>query len=276
VSPSDGRLLKMHLGGAGLRLVEGIGWQLRCWRTVPELERAAVQWLFAKFRCWRASYTYFPPHPKPLPVRLVPSDVDESTIERSIPEHYAQPDPSDHPLTRHYFYERRDLSPIRMSDVISDRQLRSIRIYCDVFRPAVTHQVALVYRRPPAEHLGHTSMWQRRGFTDAERTLTRRAAPVENASYTLMRQGGDFTETEPELAIGLQVLLYALCQVIGTSRCATSETTERLRLTRAKWTVLNLLACGLAAVASGTGDKNRHGLTCTVWADRTPTIGCQA
>jgi hypothetical protein len=180
--------------------------------------------------------------------------VDESTIERSIPEHYAQPDPSDHPLTRHCFYERRDRSPIRMSDVISDRQLRSIRIYCDVFRPAVTHQVALVYRRPPAEHLGHTSMWQRRGFTDAEPKLTRRAAPVENASYTLMRQGGDFTETEPDLAIGLQVLLYALCQVIGTSRCAHSETTERLRLTRAKGKVPNLLACGLAAVASFTRD----------------------
>lgn len=159
-------------------------------------------------------------------MKIVPYDVDSAAVETSVCEHFAEQPISDHPLVGHYFYRWQALTPLRMSDLLSDRQLRGTRVYSQVFRPVgVTHQIAIVNRR-----------------------LT----PTDNAGYAIMRQGRDFTDEELVLATVIQPVLYALHRAIPRPLPETErQTAARLGLTPAELDILRLLATGMTAVAIG-------------------------
>lgn len=217
----------MYLTDGAVRKMQALSWQVGGCLTSQELEREAIEWLFQNVACSYAALTDFPAYFAPTRVIAAPSDVDPAELDRTVREHFAEQEHSDHPLVTHYFYEWHALTPLRMSDLLSDRQLRSTRVYSQVFRPyGVTHQIALV---------------------------SRRVSPYDNAGYTIMRQGNDFNDEELALAIGLQPILFALHQAIrARSRPdADPAAANRHGLTPAETDVLTLVAAGMTAVAIG-------------------------
>ena len=215
-----------YISDAGVRQAQDFSWQVGGCRSVAELENATLHWLFEHVPCSHASYTDYPTDRAATRLKVIPFDVDTSAIERSMAEHIYDQPLSDHPFVSHYFYDWRPVTPLRMSDLISERQLRATRVYSQVFHPArVTHSLGIINRR---------------------------ASLTDNAGYALMRQGRDFTDDEVALAILVQPILQALGRCLSiVEEHLPAEATSEIRLTPAELDVLRLLATGMTAVAIG-------------------------
>lgn len=211
--------------GRSVRSMQDLSWWLSGCRTLEEVERTALEWLYEAIPGSHVALTDFPAT-GPTRCRIVPWDVDSAEVDRNTREHFSD-GASDHPLVVHYFYQWQSLEPLRVSDLLTDRELRSTRVYSQVFRPAgVTHQIAMVNRR---------------------------VSLPDNAGYTVCRQGQDFTDEEVGLATLLQPLLFAVHQVLATCGPAPKPPADvqRSGLTDAELEILTLLAAGLTAVAIG-------------------------
>jgi DNA-binding CsgD family transcriptional regulator len=215
-----------YLSAAAVRQIQNLSWQLSACRTVPQLETEAVQWLFDNLPCMYAAFTDHPALATSTRIRIVPTDVDKDAIESRVREHFAAHQVTDHPLIAHYFYQWQPVTPLRMSDLLSDRQLRRTRAYNEVLQPlGITHQIALI---------------------------SRRVSPTINAGYTVMRHNRDFSDAELDLTIMLQPMLLALHQAVSVQpQPAPPEVAARLHLTATELEILNLLATGMTAVSIG-------------------------
>lgn len=228
-----------YISETAIRQAQDLSWQLGSCHDTAELESRILQWLYDNVRCSHASYTDYPAYHAPTRVKIVPYDVDCVAVERSVEDHFAEQPLSDHPLVAHYFYQWRPVTPLRMSDLMSDLEFRGTRVYSQVFKPVgVTHQLALVNRR---------------------------ISGTDNAGYAVMRQGRDFTDDEVALAILVQPVLYAMHQAVSVPpQCDAAEATVSPRLTPSEAEVLRLLAAGMTAAAiaharcTSTRTVNRH------------------
>lgn len=208
-----------------VHVMRDLSWHLAGVHTVDEIERVTLEWLSETVPGSHVALTDFPAT-GPTRCRIIPWDFDSAEVDRNTVEHFSDGQ-SDHPLVVHYFYKWQGLTPLRISDLLSDRELRSTRVYSQVFRPAgVTHQLALVNRR---------------------------SSLTDNAGYTVCRQGMDFTDDEVELATLLQPLLLAVHQVMAAFEPSPppGPVTEPYGLTATELDILSLLAAGLTAVAIG-------------------------
>jgi DNA-binding CsgD family transcriptional regulator len=105
--------------------------------------------------------------PTAIAWKIQPADVlDFPDADQLFQQHLPE-----HPLLRHYEVTG-DLAARRISDVASDRQFRSLGLYCDFYRPArVDHQLVVSV---PARHDGIISVALNRhgrDFSDQQREL---------------------------------------------------------------------------------------------------------
>lgn len=206
-----------------IRSMQECSWQLGACRTEEQLERVALDFLYSKIPCAYAALTDFATLPAKLRMVITPVDGDLPELERRIDDHVHGAPTSDHPLVAHYFINWQSLTPLRLSDISSDRDLRSTRAYSDVFGPfGINRQIALI---------------------------SRRNSPIDNAGYAISRDGSDFTDDELALATGLQPILMAVSSVLRTPAASATEASARHGLTAAEVAVLNLVATGMTAVA---------------------------
>lgn len=136
----------------------------------------------------------------------------------------------DHPMIRSYLPLRwRHSRPRRLSDVISQTELRRTRTYNELMRPAgVSHQIAVL-----------TSVHGTRG-----------------TAWVINRGGDDFTDYELEMAIALQPSLALLQYVFGRDEIGGQVSkniaaNNRYKLTERELEVLGLVSGGLTAVRIG-------------------------
>lgn len=74
----------------------------------------------------------------------------------------------ENPLIAHYA-RTGDGRPVRFSDFLSQRRLRALTLYDQIYRPlGVEHQIAFVLPAPPGEIVGIALNRERRDFTDEE------------------------------------------------------------------------------------------------------------
>lgn len=147
----------------------------------------------------------------------------------------------DHPMINSYRQNPVDLSPRRMSDVISTADLRKTRAYAEVLRP--THSERQMTVVPGAD------------------------LPSGGRSFTLARETGDFTDEELRLLADIQPILVALdAQISRIDPSLPPAEAVRIRdqepepqnagggpgllsLTKRETEVLSLIARGLTAGA---------------------------
>lgn len=137
----------------------------------------------------------------------------------------------DHPMITSYLKNPLDLSPRRMSDIVSMSDLRKTRAYAELLRPSRSERQMTVV--PGAD------------------------LPSGGRAFTLSRETGDFTDSELRLLADLQPILVALDAQI--SRVDPSVPAEeivqngvgQLDLTRREIEILSLIARGLTAVSCG-------------------------
>lgn len=154
--------------------------------------------------------------PTAIAWKIQPADVlDFPDAEQLFQQHLPQ-----HPLLRHYEVTG-DLAARRISDVASDRQFRSLGLYCDFYRPArVDHQLVVSV---PARDDGIISV-------------------------ALNRHGRDFSGQQPELLDLLRPHLTQAAAIAAllnqpvpyTPRDADGKPLLTLRQTR----ILQLVAAG--------------------------------
>jgi DNA-binding CsgD family transcriptional regulator len=131
-----------------------------------------------------------------------------------------------HPMLLAYAADIRDMSPRRMSDLISERVWRSHEVYDEVFVPlgAVHQLTVMVMPFGDATWNGWAVNRARHDFTDAELALSR--------------------QLQPMLAILNRLSCFA--EAADDHR---DEARERAGLTRREHEIIQLLAKGLTAVS---------------------------
>lgn len=125
------------------------------------------------------------------------------------------------PTVRHYRLHPDSFEPYRISDLVSVKEWRSDRAYCEFFRPlGLRHQLATVL--PP-------------------RTATR------GFGWYLNRSGSDFGDDQVTLVGALLPMLALLNRAYATPAVDRELACERVGLTARELDVLTLLAQGLSA-----------------------------
>jgi DNA-binding CsgD family transcriptional regulator len=198
-----------------------LSWHLSDCRRLPELEAVAGQWLLAKLGGDYGGYNGFNLSGRICArLRLYPNDERASCVESVVNRHLRERNGGDHPLQRHYLARPDTVAPMRLSDVISDRQLLRTDAYNEVLRLfGVRRQLVFL-------------------------TIRNR---LEMGGYVVTRSGTDFPDTTLELARAVQPVLTAVQHVLPAERRIEPEAAERAGLTRAETDVLAQLAAGLSA-----------------------------
>jgi len=135
----------------------------------------------------------------------------------------------DHPMIVSYLRAGTDLSPRRLSDVCTHRELIRTRTYIQLLRPlAAHHQLTIM--------TGAVSLDRARG-------------------WALNRSGRDFTDHDLEVARALQPLLWVLDHTRDLPLARTSDEcadmAARLHLTGRELEILRYVGAGLTADAIG-------------------------
>jgi len=135
----------------------------------------------------------------------------------------------DHPLVVSYLRSPLDVTPRRLSDVCSRRELLGTRTYAELLRPMGARHQLTVVTGPMANAVGR--------------------------GWAINRSGADFTERELEIASQLQPLLRILDQAAGRREVPAhgriAELAAQVRLTEREREVLWWLSQGLTAGAIG-------------------------
>jgi DNA-binding CsgD family transcriptional regulator len=216
----------MSLPAARVEVMGDLSEALGACRSPAALEQVSLEWLADHVPTATVTLTDIPA-PSRIRVVLGPRDGGHRLpyVQRLIDDHLSSADRTDHPLLLHYFHHLQPMTPLRLSDLMSDRAFTRTRTYTDVLRPlGIRRQVALVCRR---------------------------AAPGGSAGYALSREKRDFTDEELALLQCLQPVLYSVHQAMARHPRADLTAAERRRLTPAEAGVLELLATGLSAVSIG-------------------------
>lgn len=132
----------------------------------------------------------------------------------------------DHPLVGSYLGSSRDDPGIRrISDLVTDLELKRTRTYQEAFRPlGIDRQFAM---------------------------LTARADPASLRAWALVRSGKDFSDGELETAGNVQVILRVLDLAYKDSGRATPFQGAQFSLTAREQEVMDLLGRGLTATVIG-------------------------
>jgi DNA-binding CsgD family transcriptional regulator len=135
----------------------------------------------------------------------------------------------DHPMIVSYLRNLADVSPRRLSDVCSRRELIRTRTYTQLFRPtSVRHQLTII--------TGEVSLGSARG-------------------WAINRSGQDFTDHDLEIGRALQPLLWVLDHTRDLPPVHNSDESAdiaaRLRLTGRELEILQYVGAGLTADAIG-------------------------
>ena len=135
---------------------------------------------------------------------------------------------SGHPIIAHYRIRVGETRPVRMGDLVADREWLNSAVYAEVFRPYGTErQLAL-----PLTPFGH----------------------VRPCGYAVNRSGRDFDDGTLELAAALQPALIALHRAAGVNLSVDDEreaARDRVGLTARELQLLSLVATGMTAQAIG-------------------------
>lgn len=198
-----------------------LSWYLSGCRRLPEVEAVAAQWLLANLDGDYGGYSGFDLSGRVSGrLRLYPHDGQASRIEQAAIRHVREHNGGDHPLVRYYLAHPDTVTPMRISDVISDRRLLRTDAYNEFLGLAgARRQIAFI-------------------------TIRNR---LEMGGYAIARSGTDFPDTTLDLARAVQPVLAAVQHVLPAERRMAPEAAERAGLTRAEADVLAQLATGLSA-----------------------------
>lgn len=134
----------------------------------------------------------------------------------------------DHPMITSYLRPGATMTPRRLSDVCTRRELMKTQAYSYLLRPMATrHQLTI---------------------------LTARMMPRSGQCWAINRSGQDFTEHDLGIARQLQPLLRILDRVVGTGgydHDRHSDMVAHLHLTRREIEILHYVSTGLTADAIG-------------------------
>jgi DNA-binding CsgD family transcriptional regulator len=135
---------------------------------------------------------------------------------------------SGHPVIEHYRIRAGETRPVRMGDLVADRDWLNSAVYAEVFRPMGTQrQLAL-----PLTPFNH----------------------IRPCGYAVNRSGHDFDDGTLELAAALQPALIALHRAAGVDLSVDDEreaARARAGLTSRELQLLSLVATGMTAQAIG-------------------------
>jgi DNA-binding CsgD family transcriptional regulator len=199
-----------------------LSWQLAGCRSLRQAEAVVGPWLLAEIGGDYCGYNAVHVARRPVAVvRLYPAPADAmaSSLGPALTRHLNERDGGDHPIVRHYL-DHSYVAPIRLSDLLSDRQLAGTRAYAEVL-----------------------------GLIGARRQL---ALPTvlgrsELFGYAVTRAGTEFPDHAVDLAFAVQPLLTALHQLLPAEDMVEPEAAARAGLTAAEAEILRQLATGLTA-----------------------------
>ncbi len=199
-----------------------LSWLLAECRHVEQAEIVVGQWLLARIGGDYCGYNQVRLSARPVALaRIYPDDDRASAIGLALTRHLRRTEGADHPLLNHYLGYPDDFAPVRISDLVSDRQLMRTAAFSDVLNLiGARRQLAF-----PTVALSRT----------------------EASGYAITRSGSDFPDSAVELASAVQPVLAAVQRLLPAACRVAPEAAGRLGLTDAEADVLAQLAAGLTA-----------------------------
>ncbi|MDQ3899568.1 MAG: helix-turn-helix transcriptional regulator [Actinomycetota bacterium] len=217
---------QQHLGAqmrylidAAVRTAQELSWQLSALHRPEQIQRVTEELLLEALKADFCAYNDL--HLRradPLRFDLLPEA--PALVERV--RRATRPALEDHPASRHYFTPGSSPDPIRLSDLVSRRQLRRTAAYNELLRPmGCEFEVVLPIDR----------------------------GSVSGVGYALTRSAHDFTDAELTTAYAVQPVLVAVEAALRCRASTAFAETPDVGLTTREREILHLVACGMTAAA---------------------------
>jgi DNA-binding CsgD family transcriptional regulator len=199
-----------------------LSWLIAGCRHLGQAEIVAGQWLLARIGGDYCGYNHVQLSARPVArARIYPDDDRGSAIGPALTRHLRRIEGVDHPVVNRYLEHPDDFAPVRMSDLVSDRQLVRTAAFGEVLNLIGARRLL------------------------AFPTVARRRAEV--GGYVIIRSGSDFPDSAVDLAYAVQPVMAAVQRLLPADLLVVPEAAGRHGLTDAEADVLAHLAAGLTA-----------------------------
>ena len=212
-----------------LATVNRVAWELGEARGPAKLVDAAMVMLSELFGGDITTFNQVDSATGQALMRVYPDPVADVTA--ALAENIA-----DHPVVAHYQKRPGEMRPVRLGDLVADREWLKSPMYAEVFRPwGVQRQVAIQVTPPEYPLDG-----------------------LRACAYATTRSGRDFGDDVLELATALQPALLALHRAAEVDLSVDEEreaARDRAGLTARELQLLALVASGMTAQAIGRAER---------------------